>query len=254
MPGGRRDISTIISTARPTAGGVGARGWRRAVDRAFATVPYYRELWSLTELGRPSPVADLDRRRPDLVPLRGGARDTPPARGLREAARLTGLVRRGTVLGILEPSAEYRRVGRRIWTVPAAAELPDAAESPDVAVRLVRAVRSGRGLAVVDPDVTSPGPLGDGAILRRYRIDQPAAAAEPGALLTHPLFGYLAGMATCGRWHLAGGETHVRPTRSGLAYTLTGQRSPRLVEVTFGPDAPTRIGHCPDHGVPVVEY
>ena len=69
--------------------------YRRGVRTAFATVPYYRELWALH--GRTDPVVVPGRtgvdagatpaevaagRLPDLVPLRGGSAEVNPYRGL----------------------------------------------------------------------------------------------------------------------------------------------------------------------------
>ena len=76
-------------SVRPFVERRGHSAYRRTVRSAFATVPYYRELWSLTEQGRPSTVEDLTAREPDLVPLRAGGARTVPWRGLEASVRIT---------------------------------------------------------------------------------------------------------------------------------------------------------------------
>jgi hypothetical protein len=78
----------------------GARSWRRkyqrAVAEAFATVPYYREWWSETGIGTPTPIDVAERRCDDLVPLRPPKTVTSADYGRRTAQRLGVMEKGGT--------------------------------------------------------------------------------------------------------------------------------------------------------------
>lgn len=281
------------------------RRYRRAVATAFATVPYYRERWSLTTTADPVDVTEATARAEDLVPLRGGAATTPPFHGLREALRLAvpGLPARAPLLVLIAAPATSDEAG-----VGGAEKAgTDSTDSTDSGVSGAAAAQSGAGIdgdaaagsgasggdgqvravSVADAAAALSAPvgqpsntavvgtveelaalraagvdLGAATLVVRHDIrtglpdvagDAPAAAAT---VLHDDLFRYLGASSDCGRWHLLWRETYVRtvvgPAGRTLAFTAPSQRSPRLVDITLGPAAPTRLDYCPSHGTPTV--
>lgn len=241
--------------------------YRRTVRDCFATVPFYREHWALD--GRTDPVlvpgrlgrhggavaaAEVARRVPDLVPLRGGEAELDPVRGLGFVLpELPG----GALVVVLAPTgtrppADLADGVRGCVLDPD--RLPADRDSSAVA-EIVRRLRHGGAVLAVGTDkhlarLVETLPAGDVAALRHLPVralDQ--LDAGPHGVLHDPLLGYLGSFRECGRWHVDWRRVYVRETSGGLAFTLPHQRSPRLVDVLLGDG---RLGRCPRHATPVV--
>lgn len=272
-----------VRSVRPFVGRRWHSGYRRTVRSAFATVPYYRELWSLTEQGRPSTVEDLIAREPDLVPLRAGAARTVPWRGLEASVRIARGSRlpratRITVsyarpVGLAPSGREHGAAGwaSRVAAVtewlgrigrggngnqedpPHGIMVTPAEDLADVVGALV----AGGSRVVVVGDRTELAPVEANGpqvstLVRCDPRELASAAPEGGAVLYLPLLGYLGALAPCGRWHLAVHQVFARPLSDsgGVALTLLHQRSPRLVDVSLGDSV--RLDRCPRHQTPVL--
>lgn len=61
--------------------------YRRVVRDSFRTVPFYRERWALQPGSRVVSMDEVQRRRPDLVPLGGGAEESDDRRSRLAIAR-----------------------------------------------------------------------------------------------------------------------------------------------------------------------
>lgn len=270
-------------SVRPFVERRGHSAYRRTVRSAFATVPYYRELWSLTEQGRPSTVEDLTAREPDLVPLRAGGARTVPWRGLEASVRITRGSRLPRATRIVasgtrpaDPAPSGRGGHAAGWASRVAAvtewvgrigrggngnqEHPPrgvtVAPAEDLADVVGALVASGSGVVAVGDHtelarVQASGPRVS-TLVRCDPRELPSAAPEGGAVLYLPLLGYLGGLAPCGRWHLAVHQVYARPLSDsgGVAVTLLHQRSPRLVDVSLGDSV--RLDRCPRHRTPVL--
>jgi hypothetical protein len=244
--------------------------YRRAVQDAFATVPLYREHWALA--GRTDPVlvpgmlgrdggavaaAEIARRVADLVPLDGGAAELDPVRGL--GCVLPALPEGALVVVLAETGvrapADLAPGVRGCVLDPD--RLPADRDAAAVA-EIVRLLRLGGAVVAVGTDkqlarLVETLPADDVVALRHLPVrtlDQ--LDAGPHGLLHDPLLGFLGSFRECGRWHVDWRRVYVRETTGGLAFTLSRQRSPRLVDVLAGDGVAGRVAWCPRHATPVV--
>ncbi|OZM75036.1 hypothetical protein CFN78_02300 [Amycolatopsis antarctica] len=254
----------------------GARLWRsaylRAVRSAFATVPLYRETWALS--GRTEPVlvpgktgvdggalsADLVARTlVDTVPLAGGSAVPDAARGL---GGLLPHARGGSAdlvvvvdADIARPPADLSSGTRGCLLHPdsiiGSEQHPALREITDTLRRneSVLAVGDDKALDTLATALRAE-PEPRWSRVPHRRLDQ--LDGGPYGLLHDPLLGYLGVLRDCGRWHVDWRRVHVRSTTGGLAFTVLGRTSPRLVDVLACGGVHGEVAPCPRHGTPVV--
>lgn len=111
-----------VSTVTETSAGPDARWresarwerrYRREVVAAFATVPHYRALWSVTSIGEPTPIEVAQACLPELSPLRADrVAEVPASRhGLRKALRVAGVREPSEVHDVCGPLPQDARLG-----------------------------------------------------------------------------------------------------------------------------------------------
>ncbi len=149
--------------------------------------------------------------------------------------------------GRTDPVLVPGRTGRLDGAVPAETVLRRLADLAPLGVEvgLIDPTRgSGPVLAAGSPDA-----------VRRRPDELGSAACAPGDVLHDELLGYLGRLADCGRWHLDWRRVYARRTAGGLAFTVLGLGSPRLVDVlpsVSSGAAVAEVGPCPRHGTPAV--
>lgn len=249
---------------------------RRAVRRAFRTVPLYREQWAVAgrPLEEPSPVP-LEGLGPQLYRLCPLGRVWSPARepplwtgrpqGLWRALRDAGaLDRRVPVLEVRPALVDWRSlspVGPRYAAVLA----PDAdtggpgSEPPDApALELAR--RAGGAVLVGSPDEAAAvhgrlagAMVGDVRVVHRLAPAEGVVAESGPLVVAVPLLGYVGALVPrCGAVHVDWRRWHVLAVGGGLSMTALAQRRPALVSVLVPTAAPVAVGRCPRHGVPTL--
>ncbi|MFJ9687597.1 hypothetical protein ACIRRX_18195 [Streptomyces bacillaris] len=244
----------------------GRHRYARAVRRAVATVPYYRERYAATGALPPLTRDEAELRRHLLMPLGSAllARRDPgrPAAEhvaeLYEALRLAGHRTGGReVYEVATALRDPVRAYGTDWRVVLAstAETVDAAEATDAGRYVTALSTPARGALVVGGAGQPAGPAAAGAeAVERFPL---AAAARtrpaPGSLWYEPWLGHLGGVpADCGELHLNTARVHARLLDGATVLTLLRRRRPTLVHVrpegagSFAPAA------CPRHGVPTL--
>ncbi|GAA3080196.1 hypothetical protein [Streptosporangium carneum] len=254
------------------------RGYRAVVARAFATVPYYREMWAEAGARLDEPVVTsasrLDSLLERLYPL--GApyerrREAPAWAGepaeLFEALELTGSHRRDRPLfEVREALLDWDRIGpggaRYHVVLSAAAEVAD----PELRSAGLRALRAAH----------EPGLLGDAAQIAelddrpdRARIflrRSPAALGTPGAppedpdgpsrgaeVLHDVRLGYLgARHRGCGRAHVNWRRVHTRQGQAGPLFTMLRRHRPTLANISLPGTDHLTVDRCGEHGTPIL--
>lgn len=247
---------------------------RRAVRRAFRTVPLYREQWAVAggPLEEPAPVP-LEGLAPQLYRLCPLGRAWTPSRepplwtgrpeGLRRALRDAGVLdRRLPVLEVRPALVDWRSlspVGPRYATVLA----PDAdtggrrSEPPDApALELAR--RAGRAVLVGSPGEAAAvhgrlAGVSDVRVVHRLGPAEAVVARSGPVVVAVPLLGYLGALVPrCGSVHVDWRRWHVVAGGGGLSVTALAQRRPAIVSVVVPTAAPVAVGRCPRHGVPTL--
>lgn len=94
------------------------RAYRRVARDSFRTVPFYRESWALRPGARVTSTDEAQGRRPDLIPLGGGAEETDDRRSHQAITRLA-----------VEVGAAQRRPGRDLGPAVVVEQLA-AAQAP----------------------------------------------------------------------------------------------------------------------------
>ncbi|MFZ4274192.1 hypothetical protein ACOZFM_15920 [Streptomyces arboris] len=243
--------------------------YTRAVRRAVATVPHYRERYAATGTLPPLTRDEASLRLHLLMPLGSSllARRDPgrPATEhlaeLRDALRLAG----------------HRTGGREVYEVSPALRDPVRAYGTDWRVLLATTAdalpqvseRYGNG---------GPGPGGDALVVGDAgRLKSPstgaltaagagpvsvervtlAAAARtrpaPGSLWYEPWLGHLGGVpADCGELHLSASRVHARLLDGATVLTLLRRRRPTFVHVRPEGAGSFTPASCPRHGVPIL--
>ena len=247
--------------------------YRRAVRSAFATVPLYREKWALE--GRTDPVLvpgrtgahggavtveEAVRKMVDLVPLAGGADAPDPARGLGRVLPRARSSTRGTLVAVVDPAIRLppTDLPRALRGCVLDVESLTGATTSAARDEVLNTLRRNVPVLAVGPEAAIaallsalPGDLA-GRVDRvpHRRVDE--LDGGPFGVIHDPLLGYLGHFDHCGRWHLDWRRVHARRTTGGLAFTVLGEHSPRLVDVLVAGGGPGRVEPCPRHGTPVV--
>ncbi|MEU1880179.1 hypothetical protein ABZ470_22935 [Streptosporangium sp. NPDC020072] len=248
------------------------RGYRETVARAFAAVPYYREMWAVAgaRLDEPeaTPVTRLDTVLDRLYPLDAPyvrRREEPlwvgePAE-LFEALELTGAHRRDLPLFEVRTSLlDWERIGpgggRYHVVLSASAEVAD----PELRQGQLRALREARdpGLLADAAQLTEldGGTAGARVFLRRSpgEVVEDGAAAEVTEVVHDERLGYLgARHRGCGRTHLNWRRVHARTGGSGPLFTMTRRRRPTLANITLPGTTHLTVGRCAEHGTPTLD-
>ncbi|WP_248962644.1 hypothetical protein [Sphaerisporangium perillae] len=264
-----------------TVRGYSQRAWERAyravLSHAFATVPYYREMWADAGARLEEPVTTeasrLDRLLGRLYPVADPhePRREPPAwlgepGELFEALLLTGGYRGDRPLfEVREALLDWDRIAPRKARYHVV--LSGRAEVADPALRAasVRAFR-----AAHEPDL-----LGDGeqvtelaghpgrvrVFLRRSPAEltrtpagggEPATAVPAAEVLHDAHLGYLgARHRDCGQVHVNWRRVHVHQGPAGPLFTSL-RRRPVLAHVSLPGTAHLSAGRCRLHGTPIL--
>ncbi|MEV5617227.1 hypothetical protein [Streptomyces bacillaris] len=245
----------------------GRHRYARAVRRAVATVPYYRERYAATGTLPPLTRVEAELRRHLLMPLGSAllARRDPgrPAAEhvaeLHEALRLAG--HRTGDREVYEVAPALRdpvRAHGTDWRVVLAstAETVDAAEATDAGRYVAAPPTPARNALVVGEagQLTGPATANGARTVERFPLAVAARTRPaPGSLWYEPWLGHLGGVpADCGELHLNTGRVHARLLDGATVLTLLRRRRPTLVHVrpegagSFAPAA------CPRHGVPTL--
>ncbi|MER7128195.1 hypothetical protein [Streptosporangium saharense] len=246
------------------------RGYRDTVARAFAAVPYYREMWAEagTRLDEPeaTPVTRLDGLLDRLCPL--GApyvrrREEPvwvgePAE-LFEALELTGSHRRDRPLfEVRESLLDWERLGpgggRYHVVLSAAAEVAD----PGLRQGQLRALREADDPGLLADATQLTDLYGEAPGARVFLRSSPGETGETTEANTNVVvhdgrLGYLgARHRGCGRTHLNWRRVHARTGASGPLFTLTRRRRPTLANISLPGTAHLTVERCPEHGTPTL--
>ncbi|HWM03194.1 MAG TPA: hypothetical protein VNP92_12755 [Actinophytocola sp.] len=247
----------------------GSRGWhaayRRVVRDAFATVPLYRERWALD--GRTDPVlvpgrtghdggaighGEAIRRIPDLVPIGGGSAEPDPLRGLGSVLPRLGA---GGLVVVLDgtgarPPADLREGLRGCVLDPNRLTTDHTGALAEINGRL----RRGTAVLAVgtDKDLARLAEALEDDTLQVLPTRELSDLGSAG-LLHDPLLGFLGNVGDCGRWHVDRRHVYVRETAAGLAFTVLGKASPRLVDILVGDGVPGTVARCPRHATPVLK-
>ncbi|MGN9838482.1 hypothetical protein ACTMTI_10225 [Nonomuraea sp. H19] len=246
------------------------RAWdqrfQAAVARAFATVPYYREMWA--EAGAPleepvvTPVARLDAVLDRLYPLARPyerQREEPGWTGepgeLMEALKLTGDYRGEPLFEVRRALLDWERIGRARYHVVLGADAEVA--DPELRAAGVRAFHAAREPALLgDPAQIAALPAHPGrarVFLRRSLTDLGTRDSRHGEVVHDPRLGYLGGRyRTCGHVHLNWRRVHARQSPSGPLLTLLRRRRPTLAGISVPGTAHLGVQHCPEHGTPIL--
>ncbi|WP_436499907.1 hypothetical protein [Actinokineospora sp. HUAS TT18] len=236
----------------------------------FATVPFYRARWALD--GRTAPVlvpgrtggraegasaASVARGHlVDLVPLAGGAAELDPTRGLGAALTFSIGLSPGDIVALLDADAPHPPADLPAGVRGCLLRADDLGGT--ATTELADAIRRGQRVVAVGSDkelALLGAALPDGVAPLLTRVPHRAADqldGGPFGVLHDATLGYLGALAGCGRWHLDERSVHVRPTQSGLAFTLLRQHSPRLVDILVPGSDRVDVGRCPRHGTPVL--
>jgi hypothetical protein len=263
------------------------RAWERrrraAVDRAFRSVPFYREQWAQVRgsLSEPMPVRahDLADQLFRLCPLTAPWK---PSRepslwlgdpgALADALALAGVLpRRGPVLEIRQAMVDWKRL--YVFANPYGALLsPDADVRPTgrlvLQLRALQLAEAHGGAAVVGTPFELTGvlreadeALGGAAVqwtsVHRLTVAEAQAISAAGpatATVVHDAYlGYMGSLVpVCGQLHLLWKRVHVRPTVDGLVFTRLRGRRPSLISVLPTDPGFSGVGRCAVHGTPVL--
>ena len=233
------------------------RAYRRAVRRAFATVPFYREQWAragrmLTE-PVPTPAGEVPGPPQALCPFhRPWAPEREPAPAppdaLLRVLRQAGITGRATVLEV-RPALLPAGGGRRVLLGPAA-----IVASPQRRRELNDAAHAGVADAWV---VGHPGELDaldlPGGLRRVHRGTVAETGSGPAPQVLHdPALGYFgARVPDCGELHLD--RRVFAHDRSGLVtLSLPHTRRPTLLDIVPPGAGTVRVARCPRHGTAVL--
>ncbi|MFT9666782.1 hypothetical protein ACMZ5F_24415 [Streptomyces rhizosphaericola] len=244
----------------------GRHRYARAVRRAVATVPYYRERYAATGTLPPLTREEAELRRHLLMPLGSAllARRDPgrPAAEhvaeLYEALRLAGHRTGGREVYEVAPALrDPVRAHGTDWRVVLAntAETVDPAEATEAGRSVTALPTPARGALVVGGSGQPADPAAAGAeAVERFAL---AAAARtrpaPGSLWYEPWLGHLGGVpADCGELHLNTARVHARLLDGATVLTLLRRRRPTLVHVRPEGAGSFAPAVCPRHGVPTL--
>ncbi|WP_432147997.1 hypothetical protein [Streptomyces sp. bgisy029] len=249
--------------------------YTRAVRRAVATVPHYRERYAATGTLPPLTRDEAEHRRHLLMPLGSSllARRDPGRPVTEHLAELRDALR----------TAGHRTGGREVYEVTTALREPVRAYGTDWRVLLASTAdalphvverygtgdRGPGGDALVVGDAghrRGPGGdalvVGDAGQLRGTgaatveRVTLAAAARTrpaPGSLWYEPWLGHLGGVpADCGELHLSADRVHARLLDGATVLTLLRRRRPTLVHVRPEGAGSFAPASCPRHGVPIL--
>jgi hypothetical protein len=244
------------------------RARRAAVEQAFATVPYYREMWAETNsrLLEPTPTsgADLDSLLPRLYPFGEPyeyRRETPPWLGepaeLFEALQATGGYRgERPLFEVRDALLDWNRIGPRKGRYHVV--LSALAEVADPAVREagVRALMAAPEPALLgtSEQIAALGPAVSKARVFIRTSPGDLDRAGDGATVLHDAhLGYLgARHQACGQVHVNWRRLYVRQAPDGLLFTVLRRRRPTLVNVVVPGTAHLMLGRCRIHHSPVI--
>jgi hypothetical protein len=244
---------------------VSERAYRRAVRRAFATVPFYREQWA--RAGRvlaepePTPAGELPDpphalcpfRRP-WAPQREPSLWTPAPGALARALWLAGCRAGVPVLEVRHALLDRAGRGHRVLLGPDA-----VVASPARRRELNAAALAGAGPAWV---VGHPGELDEldlpGGLRRVHRLPVAAAAGAAAGVPVVPVvlhdraLGYLGALVpACGELHLDR-RVFARDRGGVVALSLPHARRPTLLDIVPPGGDAVRLGRCSRHGTPVL--
>jgi hypothetical protein len=252
------------------------RRYRRAVNRAFARVMFYREQWAaaghpLTE-PEPTPIEALPQPPHSLCPYARSwlARNepslwTPTLPPLVRALRLAGCRERLPVLEVRQALLDYtrlpgrwplgRRPAYRVLLSPTALVASPAHRAALNRRALAVAEAAGGGWVIGSPPELSAEPAAGGLLrpVPRLPVTACASATTGPALLYEPMLGYLgAFVAGCGRWHLDAARVHARVRGGALTLSLPRSRRPTLLEIVPAGAETVTVGTCERHGSPIL--
>lgn len=249
------------------------RRYRNTVARAFATVPYYREMWADAGTRLQDPVttdgADLDSALAGLYPFSEPyePRREPPAwlgelAELFETLMLTGDYQRDRPLfEVRDALLDWDRIGPR--TARYHVVLSEEAEVADPALRTATAqafqAAHDPALLGTDAQIARLGGAEHAAqlFLRRSLADlstpSESRLSGKGEVLHDPRLGYLgARHRECGQVHVNWRRLHVRQSHDGTLFTLLRRRRPTLVNIALPGTAHLTPGRCTVHGTPIL--
>jgi hypothetical protein len=265
------------------------RAWdrrrRAVVDRAFRSVPFYREQWARGRraLSDPVPVRaqDLATELFRLCPL---TRPWKPSREpslwlgdpgtLADALALAGVLpRRGPVLEVRPAAVDWGRL-RILGNAYGVLLSPEAHVRPRarlaIQVRAFHLAVEHGGAAIVAspselPDVLRESDEALGGEPLRWTpvhrlsvgdVDAISAAGSGTPTVVHdPFLGYLASLVPeCGHVHVLWRRVHCIPTVDGVAFTRLRGRRPTLVNVLPVDPGFSGVDRCGIHGTPVLTH